>query len=188
MNSQVFIGCSSSLIILAVIVILIYFFVIKPKNSTNTTQSNSSPEESMYNIKNLNNYFLSSGSCPSNISDLFNLDDGSGRQRWALKKVPNSSNYFNIIVSGGRNGCNQYLSVSDCTDNRIDMYNKDDGSGRQQWIFKQIGNNTYNIINVGRQSCENYLGADPKGGFPLPLILSKNDDGSGRQQWILQKI
>jgi hypothetical protein len=165
-----------------------------PPSSTSPSPSSSSPsslipEEGTYNIKNLNTYLLSSQSCPSNISDLFNLDDGSGRQQWILKQVSGLPNYFNIIVSGGRNGCNQYLSASDCTDNRIDIYDKDDGSGRQQWIFKQIGNNTYNIINVGRQICEKYLGAtSPTGGISIPLIFYKTDDGSGLQQWILKKI
>jgi hypothetical protein len=160
-----------------------------PSSSTSSSPSSLIPEEGTYNIKNLNTYLLSSQSCPSNISDLFNLDDGSGRQQWILKQVSGLPNYFNIIVSGGRNGCNQYLSASDCTDNRIDIYDKDDGSGRQQWIFKQIGNNTYNIINVGRQTCEKYLGAtSPTGGISIPLIFYKTDDGSGLQQWILKKI
>jgi len=69
---------------------------------------------------------------------LFDHDDGSGRQEWT---VNSEGSPFNIVVAGGREGCNNFLSVASCTTgtNLVDMFSSDDGSGRQQWFLTPVG-------------------------------------------------
>jgi hypothetical protein len=74
-------------------------------------------------------------SCTSdgNKVDLWNKDDGSGRQRWQFVPLnSNIPNYYQIKVVGGVEGGRVFLS---CTEdgNKVDLWNKDDGSGRQRW-------------------------------------------------------
>ncbi len=65
------------------------------------------------------------------VVDLWNVDDGSGRQEWNITLVPGLSDTYNITVSNGVND-RKYLScTSDGT--RVDLWSKDDGSGRQRW-------------------------------------------------------
>jgi hypothetical protein len=56
-----------------------------------------------------------------------NLISGSGRQRWTFSLVSGQTNVYNIQVSGGRSGCNTYLSSSSCGSDLVDLYNQDDG-------------------------------------------------------------
>ncbi len=69
-------------------------------------------------------------SCRSNgqTVDLFDKDDGSGRQRWQLIPVLKQGipNDFQIKVAGGTNN-RQFLS---CTPNEltVDLWDNDDGS------------------------------------------------------------
>jgi len=65
--------------------------------------------------------------------DLYDHDDNSGRQRWSLALVPNSSicSYYNIRVSSGVGNGRVWLSCG--TDNSVNLWTQDDGSGRQRW-------------------------------------------------------
>jgi hypothetical protein len=83
------------------------------------------------------NIFLSSASCAggSNLVDLFNVDDGSGRQRWMLSP---SGSGFNIQPFNGRAGCNDFLSVASCGTDLVDLFGVDDGSGRQQFTLTAV--------------------------------------------------
>jgi outer membrane protein assembly factor BamB len=71
--------------------------------------------------------------------DLWNVDDGSGRQQWVFLPVKGSGicSYFNIKVNGGVDNGRVYLS---CTGDgtRVDLWNMDDGSGRQRWQQQPI--------------------------------------------------
>jgi len=64
-------------------------------------------------------------------------DDGSGRQRWTLDKV--SDGVYNIKVFGGTIK-RTFLSGWEFEDGQgvqwVDLCDKDDGSGRQQWKLK----------------------------------------------------
>ncbi|KAI9282149.1 hypothetical protein BC943DRAFT_329286 [Umbelopsis sp. AD052] len=86
------------------------------------------------------NTFLSSSPCPSNVVTLFGGDDQSGRQQWFANPIANTTNRFNLMTVTGRAGCNQFLSTADCTNssNLVDMFNVDDGSGRQRWVLTRI--------------------------------------------------
>ncbi|KAI8584430.1 hypothetical protein K450DRAFT_219824 [Umbelopsis ramanniana AG] len=84
--------------------------------------------------------FLSSSPCPSNVVTLFGGDDQSGRQQWFANPIGNTTNHFNLMTVTGRAGCNQFLSTADCTNssNLVDMFDVDDGSGRQRWVLTRI--------------------------------------------------
>lgn len=65
--------------------------------------------------------------------DLYDKDDGSGRQRWQfVGQKKNIPSYYQIKVVGGTNPNVVFLS---CTADglKVDLYTKDDGSGRQRW-------------------------------------------------------
>jgi len=65
--------------------------------------------------------------------DLYDHDDNSGRQRWSLSPVPGSPicSYYNIRVSAGVGNGRVWLSCG--TDNSVNLWTQDDGSGRQRW-------------------------------------------------------
>jgi len=73
-------------------------------------------------------------SCTRNGAvDLWNEDDGSGRQRFFLVEQSNGS--FHIEVAGGTYPDKKVLS---CTSDgeTVDLYARDDDSGRQQWFLE----------------------------------------------------
>lgn len=131
---------------------------------------------------------------------MYNRDDGSGRQRWRINRIGGLLGElllkYNIQNAGGRDGCNQYLSTtSSCNSNLVDMYDRDDGSGRQRWEIQPVPNkpNTYTIRIAGGRAglfssllCNNYLSTASCGSNLVDLY--SNDDGSGRQQWIFTKV
>ncbi|KAL0575629.1 hypothetical protein V5O48_006354 [Marasmius crinis-equi] len=97
--------------------------------------------QNTFNIKNKCGQFLSCQACSGQTkTDLFDKDDGSGRQRWTLVPVSGQSNTYNIKVAGGRDAsCGVFLSTgAACTDNFVDLFTKDDGSGRQQWVLNKV--------------------------------------------------
>ncbi|MDJ0837113.1 MAG: hypothetical protein QNK37_11395 [Acidobacteriota bacterium] len=108
-------------------------------------------EKDIYNI--LVNRGLSSNrkylSCNSDgtVVDLWNCDDGSGRQRWKLSTAfgAPTPDTFHLFPENGVSGSRKYLScTSDGT--KVDLWNKDDASGRQRWqIQKQIDHPTGEI-------------------------------------------
>ena len=121
--------------------------------------------------------------------DLWNVDDGSGCQQWILEEIESSLlntiaglKTYRIIIRGGVNTNRRYLS---CTPDglKVDLWHVDDGSDRQHWTFKQIGNQLYQITAGGVNTDRRYLSCTPDG---LTVDLWSADDGSGRQQWLLQ--
>jgi hypothetical protein len=67
------------------------------------------------------------------------------------------------------------------------MYDKDDNSGRQRWIFQRSADgNSYNIlVGGGTPSNRKYLNVNAEGS---KVDLSDRDDGSGRQRWIIEVV
>lgn len=66
-------------------------------------------------------------------------DDGSGRQRWTIGVIPVESGpipryKFQIMLPGGTFRSIKYLSTS-ANGSIVDLYDKDDGSGRQNWVM-----------------------------------------------------
>jgi hypothetical protein len=123
--------------------------------------------------------------------DLWSKDDGSGRQRWTFVpiKVQGEEEVYNIIVESGLSSNRKYLScTSDGT--KVDLWSKDDGSGRQRWEIFPVQNSptpdTY-IIKVceGVATDRRYLSCTADGG---KVDLYSKDDGSGRQRWQIQGV
>lgn len=121
--------------------------------------------------------------------DLWNLDDGSGRQEWNVKLVEGRTDHYNIIVENGVSSDKKYLSTTSDGSN-VDLWDKDDGSGRQRWMFFPVTNsptcNTYNIqVSSGVTGGRVYLSCTSDGSN---VDLWSEDDGSGRQRWQVQGI
>jgi hypothetical protein len=87
--------------------------------------------------------YLSVGGENSTLVDLFVKDDGSGRQRFFVRRAEGGAEgEFNIIVSGGKDvGAPTFLSawaVAETDPARgIVLYDRDDGSGRQRFTFEE---------------------------------------------------
>jgi hypothetical protein len=101
------------------------------------------------------------------------------QQRWNLQEVSGAPGIFNILVSKGTDTGKKYLS---CTSNgqTVDLFDKDDGSGRQRWQLID-----FQIKVAGGTNNRQFLSCTPNG---LTVDLWDNDDGSGRQRWQLQLI
>jgi len=106
------------------------------------------------------------------------------RQKWNLVKA--GKGYYHIMLSFGVEGRglrldNSYLSVTP-NGQKVDVYGKDDASGRQRWkIIKKSG--YFNImINGGVSGKRKYLSTTTSGN---KVDLWIKDDGSGRQRWVI---
>ncbi|KAK7035760.1 ricin B-type lectin domain-containing protein [Favolaschia claudopus] len=129
---------------------------------------------------------LSVASCGTNLVDLFGSDDGSGRQHFKFIPVSGLTNVYNIQVTGGRDGCNTFLSTASCGSNTVDLFNTDDGSGRQRWMVSPSGSG-FNIQSFsGRASCRSFLSVASCGTDLVDMFSA--DDGSGRQQFTLTAV
>lgn len=54
---------------------------------------------------------------------------GTSGNSSTASNMPKDGTIYRISISGGRNGCNQFLSVGDCQlGNLVDMYSGDDGN------------------------------------------------------------
>ena len=90
---------------------------------------------------------------------------------------------YNIKIAGGTNPGETYLS---CRSNGfVDLYNKDDDSGRQKWKLVHLGGGVYNIkVYGGTNPGEKFLSCRADG-F---VDLYSHDDNSGRQKWRIKDL
>jgi hypothetical protein len=110
--------------------------------------------------------------------DLYDRDDGSGRQRWVIER--GSGDWVNIKIFGGMDSGETFLSTTPSGD--LDLYDRDDGSGRQRWVIERGSGDWVNIkIFGGTDSGETFLSTTPSG----DVDLYDRDDGSGRQRWVI---
>ena len=105
---------------------------------------------------------LSCSDCGGNVVDIWPADDGSGRQRWVLVDTDAPGEY-NIVVYGGRE-CEAstcwYVGAA-AEGKAVGLYPGDDGSGRQRWSFRQVGDATYAVrLAGGKKDDKVYLGID----------------------------
>jgi hypothetical protein len=68
-----------------------------------------------------------------------------------------------------------------------DLYDKDDNSGRQRWVFQRSSDGvSYNIlVDGGTPADRKYLSVNRDASR---VDLYDRDDGSGRQRWIVEKV
>lgn len=74
----------------------------------------------------------------------------SKRQNWYLTPIPNTC-YYNIVVSGGVSCRSRKLLSVTPSGLKVDLWYRDDKSGRQRWKFTEILNSDmlYHIIVAG---------------------------------------
>lgn len=95
--------------------------------------------------------------------------------------------YFNLQVLRGLSSNRSILSCR--SDGLVDLWNQDDGSGRQRWLVTQIQGQASNVYTVAT-----YKGTDPGKAFlgvaadNETVELQASDDGSGRQRWALVPV
>ena len=114
------------------------------------------------------------------LTDLYDRDDKSGRQRWIIQLSPDGQLY-NILVENGITTGLSYLSTT--TDgSKVDLYSRDDGTGRQRWIIEPVpqSNNFHIKIRGGVNNSRKYLSTTADGS---KVDLYHIDDKSGRQLW-----
>ena len=128
-------------------------------------------------------------SCSSDgtVVNLWNEDDGSGRQFWDVQLVPGSDDLFHITVSKGVTGDRRFLSCFP-DGSGVDLWAQDDGSGRQRWQIAPVpGTNIpsyYHVtVSKGVTGDRRFLSCFPDGSG---VDLWAQDDASGRQRWQLQ--
>ena len=90
---------------------------------------------------------------------------------------------FNIWISGGTNRGKSILS---CAPNGlVDLWERDDNSGRQKWRLEKTSDGYFNIwISGGTNHGKSILSCAPNG----LVDLWERDDNSGRQKWRLERI
>lgn len=102
--------------------------------------------------------------------DIWYRDDGSGRQRWVLTRLPRMKDVFKIrIQKGTRGGFGGEQLLSTPSDgHKIDLYSHDDNSGRQKWYLENIKGTKHFHIRVWNGVRSKYNG----------LYLTANKSGS----------
>ena len=110
--------------------------------------------------------------------------------KWKFEPLNGAGNsYFNLRPNGNTESDETYLSTNFY--GSVDMSDRDDQSGRQQWHLKQVNpryvggmTNVYNIlITSGTRTGEHYL--SNSSGNP---DLYDFDDLSGRQRWVIEAL
>ncbi|REG96498.1 ETX/MTX2 family pore-forming toxin [Flavobacterium aquicola] len=80
----------------------------------------------------------------------------------------------------GLTGSKKYLSTTE-DGTKVDLWNIDDLSGRQQWVFNPLSDGSYNInIYSGVSNSNRFLSTSEDG---RKVDLWTKDDLSGRQRW-----
>lgn len=135
---------------------------------------------------------LSCSDCGDDYVDLFERDDGSGRQRWLVSDVAGSPGEYTLLGFGGRDGCVDESGVQGSCwflsaferGAEVNMWHEDDASGRQRWVFKQTGDSQYQIrVAGGKADDKVYLGVGDDG--VSVRLFSK---ASARTAWNLAVI
>lgn len=131
-------------------------------------------------------YLSTQNKSGSRTVDLWSEVD-SQRQVWRLDEAPNGT--YTIRVMDG--GAHSFLSVQAGNSCTVDLYTKDDASGRQRFFLKDVGNGEYNIsVSGGRDSGANMLlsaWAAGETNAARDIVLFSHDDGSMRQRFSFEE-
>lgn len=85
------------------------------------------------------------------------VDADPKKHEWLIRAVEGAVGEYNILVANDDGGY-RYLSVP-VEGKDVDLWSADDGSGRQRWIFKQVGDTQYVIrLAGGKRDDRVYLG------------------------------
>jgi hypothetical protein len=95
------------------------------------------------------------GSCDNNQRLSNPADNGDQfSHEWNMVPVSGKVNTYNIV--GKDNSCGRkFLSVgSGCNQTYVDLWNRDDNSGRQQWTIVQVAGTNGFTLTVGGRNCD----------------------------------
>lgn len=109
------------------------------------------------------------------------------QQEWEFRLSSGQDGSYNILTTDPNMSKQKFLSVVP-DGSKVDLWDKDDGSGRQRWTIVQVGTKKdvfHLIIKQGRTSDKKFLSC---GKFGKDVNLWHKDDGSGRQEWIVKKV
>ncbi len=100
--------------------------------------------------------------------------------------LPSEGAVYQIYVDRGITTPKGFLSVEG---DDVDLWHKDDESGRQKWLFEKVGRNNlgetlYHIKVFYTPGNTRMLSTNRDGG----VNTWNNDDESGRQRWILKPL
>lgn len=131
--------------------------------------------------------YLSCADCGSRTVQGYHEDDASGRQRWIIREARDAPGEYNILVSGGREWCvnsdGWYLSAA-AEGRDVDLWYRDDGSGRQRWVFRQVGDSKYTLrLAGGRTDDAVFLGIEGNG-----TRVKLFDSDKSRCHWQLSAV
>lgn len=132
-----------------------------------------------------------STSASGGIVDLYDKDDGSGRQNWVMD-VPDGVR-LNVSIAGGISNGKQVLGKS-ASEKSIDLYTAANSSSLQRWTFTRWGfGDSYSIwtpsINAGTGLFLTGSGRAPVGGVALSALGNTGDGGaSAGQDWVIEDI
>lgn len=108
-------------------------------------------------------------------------------QEWHLSISAGQNNTFNVLTTDPSMKKQKFLSCR-ADGSLVDLYDEDDGSGRQRWSFVPFPGqpDTYYVMIVnGLTTDRRFLSCKPDGSI---VDLWNQDDGSGRQRWVVTKI
>jgi len=108
-------------------------------------------------------------------------------QQWQLKESSGQNSTFNLLTVDPSLPKNKFLSCKP-DGAMVDLYDKDDGSGRQQWSIISLpgATDTYYLMIVrGLSTDKRYMSCSSEGDR---VDLYNKDDRSGRQRWVLKRV
>ncbi len=83
--------------------------------------------------------------------------DGKNAPQWVIREVDGSQGEYSILVAGDDGGRKFLSAMPEGRD--VELRNEDDGSGRQRWVFREVGDAQYTIRLAGGKRDERvYLG------------------------------
>lgn len=113
----------------------------------------------------------------NNWSHLVTPDHKNFQETFSFRAVEGKENTYNIVSR--RNGCpRNFLSVgAGCGRQYIDLWHRDDNSGRQQWRIEKSGEG-YTFIVGGRERCDRVM-LSTRNRWWRPDLWKEND-GTGK--------
>ena len=111
----------------------------------------------------------------------------TSHQKWIFIQYSGLVDTYNIQVEAITIHDSQERRFLSCrADGFVELYYRDDDSGRQKWILLPQENGSYLIqVAGGTNAGETYLSGNADGSA---VNLWFENDGSGRQEWVLTPV
>lgn len=108
-------------------------------------------------------------------------DDGAAAaEQWSVRPVAGVPGEYNLVALG----CDKFLSVPPQGAD-VDLWHVDDASGRQRWVFHQVGDDAFAIrVAGGKSDTRVFLGTDDSGDR-IKLYASDDND---KTRWTVRPV